>query len=110
MAVELCSSMNAQCEIDIIVGYPFLKNDPILTESLRETASEYLGKENVVPLDIRMGAEDFAFYSQIMPSAFYRLGTKNPNGTGLHSPTFDIDESALEIGAGLMAYLALKMD
>ena len=110
MAVELCSSMNARCEIDIVVGYPFLKNDPILTESLRIAASEYLGNENVVPLDIRMGAEDFAYYSQVMPSAFYRLGTKNPNGTGLHSPTFDIDENALEIGAGLMAYLALKLD
>jgi amidohydrolase len=110
MTTELCSSMNAQCEIDIVVGYPFLKNDPILTESIRKTASEYLGKENVVDLDIRMGAEDFAYYSQIMPSVFYRLGTKNPNGTGLHSPTFDIDENALEIGAGLMAYFALKLD
>ena len=110
ISTELCTSMNAQCEIDIKVGYPFLKNDPVLTESIREAASEYLGKQNVIDLDIRMGAEDFAYYSQIMPSVFYRLGTKNPNGTGLHSPTFDIDENALEIGAGLMAYLALKLD
>ena len=70
----------------------------------------YLGPEQVVDMDILMGAEDFAYYSQQMPACFYRLGTGNPDGgkvTGLHTPDFDIHESALEIGAGLMAWIAL---
>jgi metal-dependent amidase/aminoacylase/carboxypeptidase family protein len=85
-----------------------LKNDEKMTSIVKNRAEEYLGKENVIELPARMGAEDFAFYSQLMPACFYRLGTKNPNGTGLHSATFDIDENALCIGAGLMAWLALE--
>ena len=59
-------------------------------------------------LPARMGAEDFAFYAQKMPACLYRLGTKLPQVTGLHKANFDIDENALEIGAGLMAWLALQ--
>lgn len=108
MAEQLCASMGAHCEFNIIKGYPFLLNNPNITEQLRRDASEYLGAENVIKMAPRMGAEDFAFYSHKMPASFYRLGTKNPNGSGLHSNTFDIDEAALEIGAGLMAWLAVK--
>jgi amidohydrolase len=108
MAEQICKAMGGTAEVDIVVGYPFLDNNASLTESLKNHAALYLGNDNVVELPPRMGAEDFAFYSQIMPASFYRLGTKNPNGTGLHSPTFDIDENALETGAGLMAWLAVN--
>lgn len=107
MAEQLCASMGGSCVFDIVVGYPHLHNDPTLTEALKKHAGMFLGTENVVELPPRMGGEDFAFYSQKMPASFYRLGTKNPNGTGLHSNTFDIDEAALEVGAGLMAWLAV---
>jgi metal-dependent amidase/aminoacylase/carboxypeptidase family protein len=63
-------------------------------------------------LDLRMTSEDFAFYSQVMPSCFYRLGVRNANKgitSGIHTSTFDIDESALETGMGLMAYIALGL-
>ncbi|MBK8921392.1 MAG: amidohydrolase, partial [Saprospirales bacterium] len=60
---------------------------------------------------VRMTAEDFAFYSQEIPACFYRLGTGNP-ARGLtapvHTDTFDIDETALETGMGLMAWLAVR--
>lgn len=108
MTEQICKAMGGTAEVNIVVGYPFLDNDASLTESLKNHAALYLGNDNVVELPPRMGAEDFAFYSQIMPASFYRLGTKNPNATGLHSPTFDIDEKALEIGAGLMAWLAVN--
>jgi len=70
-----------------------------------------VGEENVVELDVRMTAEDFAYYSQVMPACFYRLGTASADGSnsaGVHNSKFNIDESALLIGAGLMAYQAYK--
>ena len=111
LATELASSMGGVCDFDIHVGYPFLVNDDALTEECKQGAIEYLGKENVEDLEIRMTAEDFAYYSQIMPSCFYRLGTSNAlkNITSnIHTSTFDIDEEAIGIGCGLMAYLTVK--
>ncbi|MFN7012647.1 MAG: M20 family metallopeptidase [Bacteroidia bacterium] len=111
IATSVAQQMNGKCEIDIRKGYPFLSNDEYLTEKAINFAKEFLGDENVIDLDLRMTAEDFAFYSQEIPACFYRLGTANfEKGiiAGVHTPQFDIDEKALEIGMGLMAYLALK--
>ncbi|GAA4433433.1 M20 family metallopeptidase [Pontibacter saemangeumensis] len=111
LAKGLCESMGGTCEIDIKNGYPFLLNDPDLTERARAAAEAYLGAENVVDLDLWMGAEDFAYYSQQVPACFYRLGTRNEARgiiSSVHTPTFDIDEAALETGMGLMAYVALQ--
>lgn len=110
LAEGLAESMGGSVELDIRVGYPFLVNEPELTRRLRAAAESYLGPENVVDLDLWMAAEDFAFYSQQTDACFYRLGTRNEAKgivSGVHTPTFDIDEDALEIGAGLMAFLAL---
>ncbi len=111
MAESIAEGMGGSCDFNVVVGYPFLKNDPDLTAQLRTYAEDYLGAENVEDLDLWMAAEDFAYYSQELTSCFYRLGIRNEEKgitSGLHTPTFDIDESALEIGAGLMAYLAAK--
>jgi amidohydrolase len=111
LAEGLCESMGGSCDIDIKFGYPFLKNDPELTGRAREAAEIYLGAENVVDLDLWMGAEDFAYYSQEVAACFYRLGTRNEARgiiSGVHTPTFDIEESALEVGSGLMAWLAIQ--
>ena len=111
LAEGLCESMGGSCEIDIKNGYPFLLNDPDLTERARAAAEAFLGTENVVDLDLWMGAEDFAYYSQQVPACFYRLGTRNEARgitSSVHTPTFDIDEAALETSIGLMAYVALQ--
>jgi amidohydrolase len=108
MANLLCESMGGSCDFEVVVGYPFVHNEEILTAKTRKNMEAYLGAENVVELPARMGGEDFAFYSQEIPACFYRLGVQNPNGTGLHTPTFDIDEEALEVGMGLMAWLAMQ--
>lgn len=110
MAEDMASSMGAVCEFRIVKGYPVLINDVELTKSTRAFAEEYLGKSNVEDLDIWMAAEDFAFYTHVAKSCFYRLGTRNKEKgitSSVHTPTFDIDENALETGSGLMAYLAL---
>ena len=84
---------------------------PLARDVLREAAEAYVGPGNVVDLDITLGAEDFAYYSQVIPASFYRLGTRN-EAKGLtsyvHTPTFDIDEDALKIGPGLMAWMAVR--
>lgn len=111
IAEGVAQSMGGDCEVDIRVGYPFLQNEPELAEKLKGFAVDYMGEENVEDLDLWMAAEDFSFYSQVTDACFYRLGTRNEAKgivSGVHTPTFDIDESALEVGAGLMAYLALK--
>ncbi|MCC8425114.1 M20 family metallopeptidase [Mucilaginibacter sp. UR6-11] len=111
MAEGIAESMGGSCEFTIMKGYPFLINEPKLTEATRSHAEDYLGKENVVDLDIWMAAEDFAYYSQVADACFYRMGTRN-EGRGItsavHTPTFDIEETALEQSIGLMAYLAVK--
>ena len=111
MAERLAEGMGGSCEVNLSVGYPFLSNDPDTTDLARQAATDYLGSENIVELDLWMGAEDFAFYSHEVPSCFYRLGTGNEaKGTtrGVHTPLFNIDEDAIEIGIGLMAFTALR--
>jgi amidohydrolase len=111
MAEDIASSMGGSCEFEIRKGYPFLFNNELLTEQSMQFARQYLGDENVVLLPPRMSAEDFAYYSQIAPACFYRLGTGNVEKgiiSGVHTSTFDIDEKALEVGVGLMAYLAME--
>ena len=111
IAVGISESLGCQCHIEIRKGYPFLKNDPELTQKSMDKAIEYMGTENVVDLDIWMAAEDFSYYSQEIPACFYRLGTRNEEKnivSQVHTPTFDIDEDALPIGMGLMAWLALS--
>jgi len=108
---SIAESMGATAQCRIEHGYPYLNNEERLTELAKNAAVQYLGESNVVPLDIRMTAEDFSYYSQVIPSSFYRLGTGNiAKGitSGIHTSTFDVDESCLPLGAGLMSYIAFS--
>jgi amidohydrolase len=111
IATSIAEGMGGECIVFIEKGYPFLVNDDKVTADARQYAIEYLGEENVVDLDMRMTAEDFAYYSQLVPSCFYRLGIRNESRGiihNLHTDRFDVDESSLEIGAGLMAWMAFR--
>ena len=111
MAEGIAESMGGSCDFNIMRGYPFLINEEKLTASARGFAEDYLGKENVLDLDIWMAAEDFAYYSQVADSCFYRLGTRNVSRgitSSVHTPTFDVEEDAFKISTGLMAYMAIK--
>ena len=110
-ANEICAEFGGSCDFEVRKGYPVLVNDEALTARMRSAAETFLGAENVVRMDQRMGSEDFAFYTHVMPGCFYRLGTQSPADSsprGLHTPTFDIDEEALRIGSGLMAWGAIS--
>ncbi|MBK6966257.1 MAG: amidohydrolase [Bacteroidales bacterium] len=111
MATSIAEGMGGECEVFIDKGYPFLVNDDKVTADAKQFAIEFLGSENVVDLDMRMTAEDFAYYSQLVPSCFYRLGIRNESRGivhNLHTDKFDVDENSLEIGAGLMAWMAVR--
>ncbi|MGK9117852.1 M20 metallopeptidase family protein [Olivibacter jilunii] len=111
MAEGIAESMGGSCEFEVRHGYPYLVNNEALTKEARGYAVEYLGQENVLDLDLWMAGEDFAFYSQVTDACFYRLGTRNEEKgitASVHTPDFDVDEKALSISTGLMAYIALK--
>jgi amidohydrolase len=111
MAEGIAESMGGSCDFEVANGYPFLVNNEALTGKVKSYAEDYLGKENVVDLDMWMAGEDFAFYSQITDACFYRLGTRNEKQgitASVHTPNFDIDEKALSLSTGLMAYIAIK--
>ncbi len=111
MAEGIAESMGGSCDFNIMDGYPYLINEEKVTANAKAYAEEYLGKEQVVDLDIWMAAEDFAYYSQITDACFYRLGTGSKEKDtcySVHTPNFDVDEDALKISTGLMAYMAVK--
>lgn len=110
-AGEICAEHGGSCDFEVRKGYPVLVNDEGLTARMRAVAEAFIGPENVVRMDQRMGSEDFAFYTHGMAGCFFRLGTGAPNEPaprGVHTPIFDIEDDALRIGAGLMAVGALS--
>ncbi|MDG2312298.1 MAG: M20 family metallopeptidase [Flavobacteriales bacterium] len=107
---EICQKRDAKADLRIPVGYPSVYNDPDLTARMKSSAIAFLGEEKVHDLPVRMTAEDFSFYAREIPGCFYRIGTSSPisdlGHSGLHTPYFDVDEDALKLGAGLMAFAA----
>jgi amidohydrolase len=107
----LVKAMGGEVDIKIDIGYPFVKNDEALSASARTLAEEFAGAKNVSETELRMGAEDFAYYSQLIPACFFRLGAGNVEKNitiGVHTSTFNIDENAIEHGMGMMAWLGAK--
>jgi hippurate hydrolase len=110
-AMGLVESMGGELDLLIDVGYPTVDNDPVFTEKNWELANVFLGKENVSETEVRMGAEDFGYYTQKIPGSFFRLGVRNEEKgivNNVHTPKFDIDERAIEIGMGVMAWLGTQ--
>jgi len=108
---SIAGSMGGEGDVKINPGYPYVENDRQVTERIMEGAKKFLGEENVVELEPRMTAEDFAYYLHHIPGSFYRLGVRNINkgiDSNLHTATFDIDEKSLETGVGLMVWLTLN--
>ncbi len=105
-----------RADLEIRVGYPHVHNDVRLAAAFKSAAVTYLGAERVHDLDIRMTGEDFSYFANEVPGCFYRLGTASSNPEsplgkhGLHTPHFDVDEQALKVGAGLMAFAAATVD
>jgi hippurate hydrolase len=109
---ELVHSMGGEVDLHIDKGYPVVCNNEELNEKAKQLAAEFMGTDNVEETEMRMGSEDFGYYSQIIPGCFYRLGTGNKAKgivSGVHTPTFNIDENAIQIGMGMMAWLGSSL-
>lgn len=103
---EIVASMGAEADVHIDVGYPCVYNNEALYIKARTIAEHFMGADNVSETEMRMGAEDFGYYSQQIPGCFFRLGTANKEKgitAGVHTPVFNIDESAIQTGIGIMA-------
>jgi len=112
IADGIARSMGGNCEVEIRHGYPVLQNDEKITRFAKEKAIDFLGAQEVEDMDIRMTAEDFGWFTQAIPGMMYRLGVKKPGQEkvfNLHTPTFNADESALETGVALMAFLSVEL-
>lgn len=112
MANETASEHGCTAEVFIETGYPSVKNDERLTDFCKKTAAEYLCETDIKTVPQLMTAEDFGWYSQKIPACFYRLGTSNPDkaiDSMQHTSTFNIDENAMQLGTGLMAFIAIKL-
>jgi amidohydrolase len=109
----IAQAMGAEIEVLVDVGYPVVNNDENLYLLARQTAEEFAGPENVEQTEVRMGSEDFGYYTQEIPGCFYRIGVMNQAKgitSGVHTPTFNIDESAIEKGMGMMAWLGASIN
>jgi hippurate hydrolase len=98
----------ATADVNVKVGYPALHNHEAETALVRDAALRYAGERRTVDLDRWYAGEDFAYFLQERPGAFYALGVGNEaTGAthGLHTPQFAIDEEALRVGPGFMAYV-----
>jgi amidohydrolase len=112
LATELVHSMGAEIDLHIDVGYPSVYNNEQLNIVAKDLAKKFMGAENIETTELRMGAEDFGYYTQVVPGCFYRLGVMNEAmgiTSGVHTPTFNIDESAIEKGMGMMAWLGASV-
>lgn len=108
---DFLQSRNMYGGLLIKKGYPNLFNDNEFTNSVKNSAVEFLGEHKVVKINKRMTAEDFSFFSQEIPACFFRLGVRNEElgiVHGVHHAQFDIDERALAVGAGVLAYISIK--
>lgn len=111
-ARHLVESLDGKIELEISIGYPFLENNPKLTQQIKNKAENYFGAENCIDLPIRLSSEDFSFYSQKIPATFFRLGVRNEDSGivhGVHHPLFDIDEKALQIGLQAMSLTVFNL-
>lgn len=112
-ATGLVEALGGELDLHIDIGYPTVYNHEGLNKVARKFAEEYMGKEKVETTEVRMGAEDFGYYTQHIPGCFYRLGVMNAAKgitSGVHTPTFNIDESAIGTGMGMMAWLGASTD
>jgi len=109
-ALSVTRALGGDYELNIQRGYPAMYNHPQVVAWLQQVARELLGADKVGSEQKTMGAEDFAYMTQLAKGAQLRLGVRAPGGPvrPLHTATFDIDESALPVGAAILAETARR--
>lgn len=110
IAKSTAEAFGCTAEVFIDPGYPFVYNEPNFTKQITSIAQEYLGPNKVISAQMRMTAEDFAYFAQVIPSCYFRLGTKIESEPihNLHTSLFNANEESIRYAMGLEAYLAIK--
>lgn len=109
-ALAIAKNLGGDYSLEIERGYPALFNDAEVCRWVEDTAGQLIGKENVCAGELIMGAEDFAYMIRESRGMMLWLGTKEPSGPARyhHHPEFDVDESAMPIGAAILAETARR--
>ena len=106
---KTCEAYNAVGELEYEFTLPAVINERETTAIGKKAVSKIVGDDGIVIPELTGGGEDFALYQEQVPGCFYFLGVRNEE-RGIvhewHSQEFDIDESALCIGAGILAQSA----
>lgn len=109
--INFSNIYNLKYDFKPILGYPPLVNNHIAVEHIKKVATDFLGRDKVHSFEPKMWAEDFAYYSQEIPSAFWFLGVK-PKGISqmipLHNSRFNPDENSINTGIALMVLVAYQ--
>jgi amidohydrolase len=110
-ALDVGRALGAECRLEVSEGYPVTHNDARVTDAIRNAAVALLGADRVIELPFDTWAEDFGYMTAAVPGAMFWLGVSRPNRAPpvWHSPTFDIDENALTVGAAVLAATALRL-
>jgi amidohydrolase len=109
-AFQVARTLGGDYQLEIEIGYPPMINDEEIVNLLQEVATALLGAGNVKPREKGLGAEDFGYFCALAPGAMFRLGCQlGEEERKGHSPTFDIDERCLPIGAAVLAEAGLRL-
>lgn len=109
-ALSLSETLGGSYRFKLHKGYPASFNDVRVNDWMRGVVHDLSGEQHVVESDFGMGAEDFAYMTQLAPGAMFMLGaaTSDDVWRGHHTPVFDIDESVLPLGAAILAETARR--
>lgn len=106
----VCAVYGATNDLKIIEGTMVVFNDPKLVEETAPSIRRALGDANVIEAELRMGAEDFSYFQQVIPGFYWRLGSGN-KAKGIiadaHTPDFDVDEDCIVVGVKSMCNVLL---
>jgi amidohydrolase len=97
----VAQSFGVDYQFNFEYGYPVLLNDPAMSKLVASACSKGIGEKNVEVVKPSMGGEDFAYFLEKVPGAFFRLGVRNEEKGIIHpyhSSLFDIDEEVLPFG------------
>jgi amidohydrolase len=117
MTQHLCAAFGTVGSFDFHRNYPPTVNHPQETEFVRQVMREVAGSENVLEFEPTMGAEDFSFFLQAHPGAYFVIGngdgSHRDGGHGLgpcmlHNPSYDFNDQLIPLGATLWVQLALR--
>jgi len=108
-ACSIATVLGGTYSLNYVQDNPPVINDPAITELVKSSAAALIGGDNVLPAQLQMGADDFGFFSASLPACYFFLGAEIAGDRRkIHTPTFDIDENCLPIGAAILTSAAMS--